>query len=56
MSDGYDYDDPYDRHPRVELPSGCLAIAMIVIAFAALAVCSALLIWMFGAILRAVAP
>lgn len=59
MSDGYDYGDPYDRHPTPELPPGWLVAAIglaVFVAFAGLAVLVGTLIWMFGAILRAVMP
>lgn len=59
MSDGYDYGDPYDRDPTPEIPPWWLVVAIglaVFLAFAGLAVLVGTLIWMFGAILRAVAP
>lgn len=52
MDDGHDYSDPYDRHPTPELPPGWLVAAVL----AGLAVISGCLIWIFGALFRAVMP
>lgn len=50
MSDGYDYGDPYDRHPTPELPPGWLVF----IVACSVVFIVACLIRLFVALIRAV--